>query len=140
MNTCDVENCGYTDDAIVDTDSGIPEGWSEVTIPDVSGEHQVHLVCPAHRENLWAFIANESENSIPTIPHHNPPILWFADQGIYSGNQITEDMVHMADVIIHNNVVIKNRFGRIDVSITNEAINDLRGVSLATQKEVFTAI
>jgi len=71
-----------------------------------------------------------------------PPLLWFADQGIYSGHRsyITEDMVYMADVIIHNNVVIKNRFGHIDVRVTDEAVNDLRKLSLESQKEFFTGL
>jgi len=50
------------------------------------------------------------------------------------------DMVYMADVIIHNNVVIKNRFGHIDVRVTDEAVNDLRKLSLESQKEFFTGL
>lgn len=56
-NTCDVESCSYTDEAEIDSDSGIPAGWSKVWIPDVKGEHQSHRVCPYHTEELW-FIIN----------------------------------------------------------------------------------
>ena len=71
-------------------------------------------------------------------------ILWFKDRGVFSGNipppKEWERIQDEADVIIEFNVVIKNRFGRVKIGITNVAISDLRMMSLASQLAFFQSL
>ena len=71
-------------------------------------------------------------------------VLWFKDRGVYCGNVPPPDewerMQHEADVVIEHNVVIKNRFGRIEVGMTNVAISDLRQMSLESQLVFFQTL
>lgn len=59
MNTCDVTGCDYQDEALEDQDSGIPEGWATVELPDSTGEHQQYRVCPRHVDLLWKVVEGE---------------------------------------------------------------------------------
>ncbi len=68
-------------------------------------------------------------------------ILWFKDRGIVPNRMWNikrwKEQRQEADVVIEHNVIIKNRFGRFEIGITDTAINDLRTMALTSQLEFF---